>query len=263
MMKELILVALLCITGCKQETSIPEQPHTITQQDSSPQHESTPEETPWDRLMGEPSLKMFPKEKLNELERMAKEGNAFAQANWAVVLGKGIGMTPDTDQAVKWFVKAAEQGLHEIQIILGIIYENGVMVEKDAMEAAKWYQMASDQGNAQASMLMAAMYQTGRDGIPIDEAETIKWMTKSAKQGSNMAQGFLGTAYTIGFGVAEDNVTALAWFDVAIANGYPLAGSMRDHIFEELTPEEKAEAQRLAKIWLEKYPYSPPMEPIL
>lgn len=35
---------------------------------------------------------------------MAEKGNAIAQ----VVLSKGGGVSPDTDQAAKWFIKIAE-----------------------------------------------------------------------------------------------------------------------------------------------------------
>lgn len=217
---------------------------------------------PWDRLLGEVSLRAYPKDDLSKLEEMAMDGNPIAQANWAVVLCKGIERESDTDQAVDYFIKAAEQGLDYIQLIPGFIFENGVMVEKDIAEALRWYQMASDQGNAQATLMIAAMYQTGRDGIPVDEAKTFEWMRKSAEQGNPFAQTFLGAAYSMGFGVSKDKIAALAWFDFARSNGFQLSGSVRERLLTEMSSVEKGAAQKLTEEWGNKYPFFPPMNPI-
>ena len=47
-------------------------------------------------------------------------------------------------EAVKWYRKAAEQGMAEAQYNLGVCYEYGEGVTKDADEAVTWYKKAAD-----------------------------------------------------------------------------------------------------------------------
>jgi TPR repeat protein len=52
----------------------------------------------------------------------------------------------DQAEAVRWFLRAAEQGLAEAQNNLGWVYANGFGVPKDKAEAARWYRKAAEQG---------------------------------------------------------------------------------------------------------------------
>ena len=56
---------------------------------------------------------------------LAKKGNVFAQYNVAVMYAKGLGVTKNDVEAVKWYKKAAEQGDANAQANLGLMYENG------------------------------------------------------------------------------------------------------------------------------------------
>ena len=62
----------------------------------------------------------------------------------------GEGVEKNQAEAVKWYRKAAEQGLEGAQCNLGIMYENGYGITKDLDEAVKWYRKAAEQGNAEA-----------------------------------------------------------------------------------------------------------------
>ncbi len=74
------------------------------------------------------------------------EGDAEAQYNLAVAYGKGIGVTQNHQEAVKWLRKAAEQGHPEAQYNLGIAYSKGIGVTQNYQEAEKWFQKAAEQG---------------------------------------------------------------------------------------------------------------------
>ena len=56
-----------------------------------------------------------------------------------------------------------------------------------------------------------------------------------------------------GRGVPEDYVLAHMWFNLAAAQSEELAVSGRDIVARRMTPAQIAEAQRLAREWLEAH----------
>ena len=55
-------------------------------------------------------------------------------------------MTPNYAEAMKWYLKAANQGSLAAQYNIGIMYDKGQGVKQDYSEANKWYQKAAEQG---------------------------------------------------------------------------------------------------------------------
>jgi TPR repeat protein len=51
---------------------------------------------------------------------------------------------------VKWYRKAAEQGVETAQYNLGMMYDDGKGVPQDRTEAAKWHRKSAEQGYADA-----------------------------------------------------------------------------------------------------------------
>lgn len=70
-----------------------------------------------------------------------------------------------------------------------------------------------------------------------------------AEKGDASAQGSLGTAYAKGEGVPQDYVLAHMWFNLAAALGNEAARESRDAVAKVMTPDQIAEAQRLARQW--------------
>ncbi len=58
----------------------------------------------------------------------------------------GIGVEQDAAEAVKWWLKAAQQGLPEAQYDLAIAYNKGVGVKEDPAKAKQWLQKSAAQG---------------------------------------------------------------------------------------------------------------------
>jgi len=52
---------------------------------------------------------------------------------------------------VKWYRKAADQGIATAQESLGVIYSHGVGVTQDYVQAHMWYNLAAMQGWESAS----------------------------------------------------------------------------------------------------------------
>jgi TPR repeat protein len=63
---------------------------------------------------------------------------------------KGIGVTQDDQQAVKWWQMAARDGVAESQQGLGWAYEHGRGVDRNYVEAYRWYSRAVNSGDQEA-----------------------------------------------------------------------------------------------------------------
>jgi TPR repeat protein len=96
------------------------------------------------------------------------------------------------------------------------------------------------------------MYYNGR-GIQRDYAEAAKWARKAADQGYASAQAYLGIMYWNGQGVPQDAVQAYMWLNLAAAQE-PDAVGKRDVAASQMTADEIAEAQRLAREWMPMVP---------
>jgi|TARA_R110002124_G_C8677892_1_gene491821 TPR repeat protein len=82
-----------------------------------------------------------------------------------------------------------------------------------------------------------------------DYAET----RKAADQGLVDAQFKLGGMFHLGRGVIQDAVMAHMYFNIASAGGSDSARKNRDRVAEQMTREQVAEAQRLAREWMERH----------
>jgi TPR repeat protein len=143
------------------------------------------------------------------------------------------------------------------------MYYNGWGVPQDYSEAVKWYRKAAEQGDVIAQYNLGDMYCTG-EGVPQNDAEAVKWYRKAAEQGDAAAQHKLGRMYVTGvlapptgsfsLGVSQDIVQAYLWFSIAATQGSEGARWDRDIAARQMTPDQIAEAQRLAREWMAKHP---------
>jgi Sel1 repeat len=66
----------------------------------------------------------------------------------------------DYATALQYLKPKADEGMAEAQTILGIIYHQGQGVPRNDAESVKWFRKAADQGDAQAKVYLA-MYSKG------------------------------------------------------------------------------------------------------
>jgi TPR repeat protein len=55
----------------------------------------------------------------------------------------GCGVSQDLAEAMRWYLRAADQGFSPAEVSLGRLYENGLGVARDEAEATKWYLRAA------------------------------------------------------------------------------------------------------------------------
>jgi len=162
----------------------------------------------------------------------------------------------DFATAYRIWLPLADDGLVGAQYSIGALYQHGQGVPRDSVAAANWYARAAAQGFDRAQYDLAVKYYTG-DGVVQDHGEAFKWYARAAAQGNPRAQNNLGYMYAKGEGTQPDPVQAHRWLSIA-ASRYAASDDRdrtirnRDIVARSMTPEQIAEAKRLAREWRPK-----------
>ena len=91
------------------------------------------------------------------------------------------------------------------------------------------------------------MFANGK-GVAQDYAEAVRWWCKlAAVRGNADAQFNLSQNYATGKGVLQDDLQAHMWMNLAAVSGDKGAQKARDVIAEQMTIQQKAKAQAMAK----------------
>ena len=69
----------------------------------------------------------------------------------------GSGVGKDTARAEKWFKRAAEQGVTNAQLNLGLMFQYGLGGSIDKVKARQWLKKAADAGNVRAQNELAKL----------------------------------------------------------------------------------------------------------
>ena len=149
----------------------------------------------------------------------------------------------------------AEQGDSKAQFNLGVIHAHGKDVPQDYQEAARWFRLAVEQGHAEAQFDLGVIHEHGR-GVLQDYQEAARWYRAAADQGLSSGQYNLGVMYDDGRGVTQDYIQAHKWYNLAASKSAgkvrEAAAKNRDSVANQMTREQIAEAQRLAREWKPK-----------
>jgi FimV-like protein len=92
---------------------------------------------------------------------------------------RGRGVNKDSNEAVKWCRKAAEQGHLDAQFQLGLLYNQKNESIYDGKEAERWLRKAAEQGLPDAQLFLGYYYIEFKDF-----AEAERWLRKAADQGN-------------------------------------------------------------------------------
>ena len=127
-------------------------------------------------------------------------------------------------------------------------YEDGKAAyeRRDYTTALTKFRSAAQQGSASAQFSLGLMYDEGK-GVAQDFKEAVRWYKLAAAQGNAKAQFNLGISYGKGEGVAQDYLRAHTWLNLAAISGDADAVKSRDITARKMTPQQIAEAQKLAR----------------
>ncbi|AZS49980.1 sel1 repeat family protein [Entomomonas moraniae] len=113
----------------------------------------------------------------------------------------------DYQQAMQWYLKAADEGNTDAMYNIGNLYAKGEGVEWSYQQAMQWWLKAADKGHIN-SMLMIGGYYYASTEYP----EAMQWYLKAANKGSPNAMLRLGCLYKEGLGVKQDKEQAEFWY---------------------------------------------------
>ncbi len=199
------------------------------------------------------------------LERAAQQGNPQAQASLAVLLEKGLGVARNDALADKWQEKAAKQGHALAQYRLG---QRAEASGADGCGAASsLYMQAARQGFAKAQLALGRLYRNGC-GVRQDDLRAAEWFRKAAESGEAEAAHETGLFYKAKGDEARNLsgrnlVAARMWFLVAEglwgqAPESSRARAMAADIAARMTGRERAQSERQAEEWLQRWSVSRP-----
>ena len=177
---------------------------------------------------------------------------------------QGEGVTQNFTEAIKWFKKAANNGLRNSYGFLGACY----ITQKNYVEAINWFKKAIDNGDCCYADLGACYLQLGKftEAIPwlkkgIDDkrpeyyvslgqcyyflqnyTEAIPWLKKAADKGITDSYFTLG----LSFYFLKNYTEAIIWFEKAANNGVSQAYAYLGQAYYE--QQNYAEAYKCAKI---------------
>ncbi|CBE68066.1 MAG: hypothetical protein F9K13_13810 [Candidatus Methylomirabilis oxygeniifera] len=126
----------------------------------------------------------------------------------------------------------AEEGKSESEYSLGLLYE----FRQNSQEAIRWFRRAAEREHAMAQWTLGSMYRVGKiggQGVDQDFYEARRWFERAANNGEHLGMESLGRLYAEGKGVAKNYLVAIKWLERAIEKGNRGAlvalGSMYEH----------------------------------
>lgn len=137
----------------------------------------------------------------------AEDGNAYACLGVAYMYHHGKGLEYDLDEAIKWYLRAADAGCTRAHWEIAKMYRDGVIFDQDIHQFMKHLHNAADMGNPEAQLTLALEYVRGVL-ITKDFEKAFRYMAISAKQGVPMAQFYLGYMYRQGIGIKKSRTEA-------------------------------------------------------
>lgn len=81
-------------------------------------------------------------------------------------------LNKDDSEAVRWFLKPAEQGYLNAQDEIGEMNKNGEGIEIEATVASVWYPKATEAGLAKGQYQLGDLYHQGQ-GVPQDDNQAM------------------------------------------------------------------------------------------
>jgi TPR repeat protein len=165
-------------------------------------------------------------------EKAAKKGHIEANFNLGLMYYYGNGGIKDIGYALQRFTQAARQGHSRSQYFVGKLYSEGQgSVEEDIIEGIKWYQRAAHQGLAEAQLELGHIYNNPWRAFRNQDL-AIKYYYEAAKQGSKEALNalariesaqtsfLLGGIYYNGHGTPKNDWLAYQYYENAAKVGH-------------------------------------------
>ena len=115
----------------------------------------------------------------------------------------------------------------------------------------------AEQGNAEAQATVGGAFFYGI-GTKRNYSKAAKWLRRSAEQSGYSerarSMAMMGILYRLGLGVPQDKVLAYMWLNLSVASGQQKAAKERSELANEMTREQIADAEKMAREWAAQHP---------
>jgi len=208
-----------------------------------------------------------------------------AQFNLGLIYARGDGISPDDEQAMRWWKQSEKNGGSQANLMLGMMNHLGKGVSKNAFDALLWYKRAAALGDKTAIYNMAMIYYLGTSSKPDyeqaadnflllakkDDAiaqniygtmlinreldvynpeEGLIWLLRSARSGYLQAMFNVATVYRSGNGANQDDKKAFYWYQKAAEENFAPAQNALGYMYVEGRGIKKD--VDLARVWFQK-----------
>jgi uncharacterized protein len=211
-----------------------------------------------------------------QLQAQADAGDASAQFDLALRLGRGDGFARDQAAAVAWLARAAAGGNAQAQASLGMLLLDSAEDAEQRDAALAWLRSAAHLGNGDAMLQLGVLaHQAGESGTALDHfrraagagdatlqfnvgvmlrdgelapperEEAMDWFRAAATQGHAGAQVALGTMYSR---ILSRRETAYFWLLLGAAAD-PAAIPLRDRLAGDLGEAPRDIVRASARDW--------------
>ncbi len=180
------------------------------------------------------------------MTRAADLGYLPAQLAAGHLYERGRGVAANAGRSAEYYRKAASQGSHLAEYLLGRLYFLGVY-GPSRRDGEKWLQSAADSGNPFASYLLGLLIHER------DPAAALRRFRAAALQGLPYAQYRLGSALTDGRVPPINKREAYLWFFIAAEYGVPEAATQASLLESDLGTTEAEKAKSEAREMQAKY----------
>ena len=179
-----------------------------------PEQPKTPKPAP----TVEPSAPPMDDDENEELLRMARAGDADAQATLGAMYYDSDGFPQDTKKAAQWLEKAVKGGSGEGKALLGVmlVFEDDVADPKKGVRLLREAAASVDEDGWISGLLGRIYYEGEIYGVPRDLDESFQWAEKAAEGGDPDGTALLGMLYYFGEGTDEDDEYALELTERAV-----------------------------------------------
>ena len=156
------------------------------------------------------------------------------------------------DEALSWYLAAAEQGNSAAQYKLGVLYNEGRGVPRNYAQAARWFRRATEPSHSYPREDLLTLCKAP-GVLPADFEKTVIWLHAAAEVGHLQGGAELGVLYDCGLGVPQDRITALMWYDIAAMVSGEDAKARYEDFAAQMNAAEVAEAEDRAQAWLKAF----------
>jgi TPR repeat protein len=155
-------------------------------------------------------------ESLDWIRRSADAGSTKGMAMMGMFQLSGrFGVSKDPAAAEQWFLKAANKGDADAQMMLGSMYIENMFGHTDVAAGVRWLRQAAQQGQVSAQGTLGYFLVSGDKGVPKNPVEGVQWANKAVSKNDSVGYYALGFAYQHGEGEPVD--PAQAWYHFAVA----------------------------------------------